>query len=38
VEDRLGVIEGLRGLGNERKTEVAELMEEIESRREPSES
>ena len=37
VEDRLGVIEGLRGLGNERKTEVAELMEEIESRRGPSE-
>jgi transcriptional regulator len=37
VEDRLGVIEGLRGLGNERKTEVAELMEEIESRRGSSE-
>jgi transcriptional regulator len=37
VEDRLGVIEGLRGLGNERKTEVAELMEEIEFRRGPSE-
>ena len=37
VEDRLGVIEGLRGLGTERKTEVAELMEEIESRRGPSE-
>jgi transcriptional regulator len=37
VQDRLGVIEGLRGLGNERKTEVAELMEEIESRRGPSE-
>ena len=37
VEDRRGVIEGLRGLGNERKTEVAELMEEIESRRGPSE-
>ena len=33
VEDRLGVIEGLRELGDERKTEVAELMEEIESRR-----
>jgi transcriptional regulator len=37
IEDRLGVIEGLRELGNERKTEVAELMEEIESRRGPSE-
>jgi transcriptional regulator len=36
-EDRLGVIEGLRELGDERKTEVAELMEEIESRRAPSE-
>jgi len=36
-EDRLGVIEGLRGLGDERKTEVAELMEEIEGRREPGE-
>ena len=31
-EDRIGVIEGLRGLGDERKTQVAELMEEIESR------
>jgi transcriptional regulator len=37
VEDRLGVIQGLRELGDERKTEVAELMEEIESRREPGE-
>src|SRR5580692_11585778 len=37
VEDRLGVMEGLRKLGEERKTEVAELMEEIESRRGPSE-
>jgi transcriptional regulator len=36
LEDRLGVIEGLRGLGDERKTEVAELMEEIESQRKPS--
>ena len=36
AEDRLGVIEGLRKLGKERKTEVAELMEEIESRRDPS--
>jgi transcriptional regulator len=32
-EDRLGVIEGLRGLEDERKTQVAELMEEIESHR-----
>jgi transcriptional regulator len=37
LEDRLGVIEGLRALGEERKSEVAELMEEIESRRETSE-
>jgi transcriptional regulator len=37
VEDRLGVIEGLRELGEERKTEVAKLMEEIESGRGPSE-
>ena len=37
LEDRLGVIEGLRALGEERKGEVAELMEEIESRRETSE-
>jgi transcriptional regulator len=37
VEDRLGVIQGLRGLGNERKTEVAELMQEIEFRRGRSE-
>ena len=36
-EDRLGVIEGLRGLGDERKTQVAELMEEIEGRRGPGE-
>jgi transcriptional regulator len=36
LEDRLGVIEGLRALGEERKGEVAELMEEIESRRETS--
>jgi transcriptional regulator len=33
LEDRMGVIEGLRGLQDERKTQVAELMEEIESRR-----
>jgi transcriptional regulator len=33
VEDRLGVIEGLRELRNERKTQVAELMEGIESQR-----
>ena len=32
LEDRIGVIEGLRGLGDERKPQVAELMEEIESR------
>ena len=32
LEDRIGVIEGLRELGDERKTQVAELMEEIESR------
>jgi transcriptional regulator len=37
LEDRLGVIEGLRALGEERKSEVAELMEEIELRRETSE-
>ena len=37
VEDRLGVIAGLRESGDERKTEVAELMEDIESRRTPSE-
>ncbi len=37
VEDRLGVIEGLRTLGEERKTEVAALMEEIETRRGTSE-
>ncbi|MGC2399926.1 MAG: FMN-binding negative transcriptional regulator [Acidobacteriaceae bacterium] len=33
LEDRMGVIEGLRGLQDEGKTQVAELMEEIESRR-----
>ena len=33
VEDRVGVIEGLKALGDERKTQVAEFMEEIESRR-----
>lgn len=37
VEDRMGVIEGLRALGDEHKTQVAELMEEIESRRGPTE-
>jgi transcriptional regulator len=37
VEDRLGVIQGLRELGGERKTEVADLMAEIESRRGPGE-
>ena len=31
VEDRIGVIEGLRELQDERKTKVADLMEEIES-------
>ncbi len=36
VEDRLGVIAGLRELQEERKTEVAELMEEIEFRRGPN--
>jgi transcriptional regulator len=34
-EDRLGVIEGLRELEEERKTRVAELMEGIESRIKP---
>jgi len=33
VEDRIGVIEGLRELEEERKTKVADLMEEIESQR-----
>jgi transcriptional regulator len=33
VEDRIGVIEGLRELQTERKTKVADLMEEIESQR-----
>jgi transcriptional regulator len=33
VEDRMGVIDGLRALQDERKTKVAELMEEIEFRR-----
>jgi len=37
VEDRTGVIQGLRELRDERKTQVAELMEEIESRRGPTE-
>ncbi|MGA3222621.1 MAG: FMN-binding negative transcriptional regulator [Acidobacteriaceae bacterium] len=32
-EDRVGVIEGLRELQDERKTKVADLMEEIESQR-----
>jgi transcriptional regulator len=36
-EDRAGVVSGLRAMGDERKTKVAEFMEEIESRREPSE-
>jgi transcriptional regulator len=36
VEDRTGVIQGLRELREERKTQVAELMEEIESRRGPA--
>ena len=35
VEDRLGVIQGLRALEDERKTQVAELMEGIESRLKP---
>jgi transcriptional regulator len=35
VEDRLGVIEGLRELEDERKTKVAELMEGIESQLKP---
>jgi transcriptional regulator len=35
AEDRLGVIEGLRELEDERKTQVAELMEGIESRIKP---
>jgi transcriptional regulator len=35
VEDRLGVIEGLRELEDERKTKVAELMEGIEDRLKP---
>lgn len=35
-EDRAGVVSGLRALGDERKTQVAEFMEEIESRRDPS--
>ena len=35
VEDRLGVIQGLRELEDERKTQVAELMEGIESRLKP---
>ena len=35
MEDRLGVIQGLRALEDERKTQVAELMEGIESRLKP---
>jgi transcriptional regulator len=35
VEDRLGVIQGLRELEDERKTQVAELMEGIETRQKP---
>src|ERR1700761_5573577 len=35
VEDSLGVIQGLRALEDERKTQVAELMEGIESRLKP---
>jgi transcriptional regulator len=35
LEDRLGVIEGLRELEDERKVQVAELMEGIESQRKP---
>jgi transcriptional regulator len=37
LEDRQGVIEGLRALDNPRKTEVADLMEEIESKNRPNE-
>ena len=37
AQDRMGVIEALRALGDERKMQVAELMEEIESRRGPFE-
>ena len=37
LEDRMGVIEGLRELGDERKAQVADLMQEIESRRPPTE-
>jgi transcriptional regulator len=36
AEDRAGVVSGLRALGDERKTQVAEFMQEIESRRDPS--
>ena len=35
AEDRQGVMDGLRALGEERKTQVAELMQEIESRLQP---
>jgi transcriptional regulator len=35
LEDRLGVIEGLREMEDERKIQVAELMEGIESQRNP---
>jgi transcriptional regulator len=34
-EDRTGVMDGLRKLGEEKKSKVAELMQEIESKREP---
>jgi transcriptional regulator len=35
AEDRAGVINGLRALNDPRKTEVADLMQEIESKRKP---
>jgi transcriptional regulator len=35
AEDRAGVIDGLRALNDPRKTEVADLMQEIESKRKP---
>jgi transcriptional regulator len=35
AEDRAGVIDGLRALNDPRKTEVADLMQEIESSRKP---
>jgi len=37
ADDRNGVIAGLRELGDEAKTQVAEFMQAIEARREPSE-